>query len=177
MRTVRVVVVVLAMSALLAPAVWAQPPLPKPGPEHEHLKQMEGTWEANVKFPGGESKGTMTYKMELGGLWLLSNFKGQFGGQPFQGKGIDGYDSVKKKYVSIWVDSMSMAPMISEGTFDKERKVLTMFGEGPAMEGKMTKYKSVIEIKDHDTMVFTMSGPLKEGKEQSMLTITYTRKK
>lgn len=177
MKAVRVVVVVCAMIALFAPAVAAQPPLPKPRPEHERLKKMEGTWEATVRSDAGESKGTMIYKMELGGLWLTSDFKGEFGGQPFQGKGLDGYDPAKKKYVSVWVDSMSQAPMLGEGTFDKEGKVLTQVGEGPGMDGKITKYKSVMEIKDPDTMILTMTNPDKDGKEQSMLTIAYKRKK
>src|SRR5262249_34972479 len=125
----------------------------------------------------GESKGTMIYKMDLGGLWMVSDFKGEFGGQKFQGKGFDGYDPMKKKYVSVWVDSMSIAPMLGEGTFDKEGKVLTQFMEGPGMDGKMTKFKSVTEIQDPDTMVFTMSGPGPQGKDQTMLTITYKRRK
>jgi len=176
MRTVRVVVV-CAVIVLLAPTVSAQPPLAKPGPELQRLKKLEGTWEAMVKTGEGESKGTMTYKMELGGLWLVSNFKGEFGGQTFQGKGLDGYDPIKKKYVSVWVDSMSPTLMVFEGNFDKERKVFTQIGEGPGMDGKMTKLKSVTEMKDDDTMVFTMSSPDKNGKDQTMLTITYKRKK
>jgi hypothetical protein len=166
MKTVRVVVV-----------VSAQPPAPKPGPEHERLKKLEGTWEATVRSEGGESKGTMTYKMEFGGLWLVSDFKGDFGGQKFQGKGFDGYDPIKKKYVAVWVDSMSVTPMLGEGTFDKEGKVLTHFGEAPGMDGKMAKYKSVTEIKDPDNMIFSMSMQDKQGKDQPMLTIMYKRKK
>ncbi len=177
MKTVRVVVVICAVFAFFMPAVSAQPPAPKPGPEHERLKQLEGTWEATVRSEGGESKGTMTYKMDLGGLWLVSDFKGEFAGQNFQGKGFDGYDPIKKKYVGVWVDSMTATPLLGEGTFDKEGKVLTHFGEAPGMDGKMSKYKSIIEIKDHDTMMFTMSSPDKEGKDQPMLTIMYKRKK
>jgi hypothetical protein len=162
--------------ALGAAVGWAQE-FPKPGPEHAHLKELEGTWDATVKFMGGESKGVMTYKMELGGLWLVSDFQGDFGGMKFQGKGLETYDPAKKKYVSIWVDSMETYPMISEGTFDKERKVLTMTGQGPGMDGKMTTYKSVVEMKDKDMMVFTMSTPGKDGKDQVIMTITYKRRK
>jgi hypothetical protein len=177
MRTVRVVVVLCAVIGLLAPAAPAQPPSAKPGPEHERLKKMEGTWEATIKTTEGESKGTMIFKMEVGGLWLVSNFKGSFGGQQFQGRGLDGYDPIKKKYVSVWVDSMSPALMLFEGNFDKEGKVFTQFGEGPGMDGKMTKFKSVTEMKDPDSMVFTMSSAGNNGKEQTMLTIMYKRQK
>jgi hypothetical protein len=162
---------------LTAPAARAQVEVPKPGPEHERLKHLVGTWDATVKTAEGESKGTMTYKSELGGLWLIGEFQADFGGQKFQGRSTDGYDPAKKKYIGVWVDSWTTTPMLSEGTFDKDGKVLTMIGEGPGMDGKPTKYKSVTELKDKDTMVFTMSAPGKDGKDQTVMTITYKRKK
>src|SRR5687767_10313615 len=77
----------------------------KPGPEHEHLKTMEGTWEATIQSKEGDAKGTLTSKMGLGGLWLLDHFKGEFGGMSFEGRGGTSYDPAKKKYVSVWIDS------------------------------------------------------------------------
>jgi hypothetical protein len=177
MRAVRAAVVLCALFTLLVPSAMAQPPSAKPGPELERLKQLKGTWDATIKTSQGESKGTMIYKMGVGGLWLVSHFKADFGGQPFEGRGLDGYDPMKKKYVSVWVDSMSPALMLFEGTFDKEGKVFTQFGEGPGMDGKMTKFKSVTKIKDNDTMVFTMSSASTNDNEQPMLTITYKRQK
>jgi hypothetical protein len=169
-------VAVCAVVGWLAPYACSQEP-PKPGPEHERLKQAEGTWEATVKMGDQESKGTMTYKMDVGGLWLVSKFEGDFGGMKFQGRGLDSYDAKKKKYVSVWVDSFSTTPMIMEGTYDKEANALTMAGEGPGPEGKPVMFKSVLEHKDPDTMVLNMSSAEKGGKDQPMMTITYKRKK
>jgi hypothetical protein len=115
--------------------------------------------------------------MALGGFWLVSDFQGQFAGTKFEGKGLDTYDPTKKKYVSIWVDSMAPTPLIMEGGYDKDNKILTLTGEGPGMDGKMTKYKAVLELKDNDTMLFSLSNPGKDGKDQVMMTITYKRKK
>lgn len=168
---------VCAAGLLFVPAVLAQPEVPKPGPEHEALKQLVGTWEATVKMGGMESKGTMTYKMDLGGLWLVSDFQGEFGGMKFQGKGLETYDPVKKKYFAIWVDAWSTAPMITEGTRDKSGKVLTMTGEGPGQDGKPAKYKTVTEMKDKDHMHFTLFAQGADGKDQTVLTITYKRQK
>jgi hypothetical protein len=42
--------------------------MPKPGPEHEILKKKEGTWLTTMKAGDMESKGTVTFKMELSGL-------------------------------------------------------------------------------------------------------------
>jgi hypothetical protein len=177
MRHGRWWIAALAAGLLGATALMGQPPMPKPGPEHEALKEMEGTWDATVAFGGQESKGTMVYKMGLGGFWLLSDFQADLGGEKFHGKGMDGYDPAKKKYVSVWADSMSPKIMASEGTFDKDKGLLTMFSEGAGPDGKPTKLKMVTEMKDKDNMVFTMYDAGKEGKEAVMMTITYKRKK
>ncbi len=166
---------IAALLVLGGPAL-AQFTPPKPGPEHDKLKQLEGTWEAAIKMPEGDSKGTMTYKMDLGGFWLVGDYQGEFFGQKFQGRSFEGYDPTKKKYVAIWMESMSPAHMTMEGEFDKDQKVLTMTGDGPDHTGKIVKWKSVMEFKDKDTMVTTMTT-IKDGKESPMMTITYKRKK
>lgn len=157
----------------LAAVARGQEP-PKPGPEHEMLKHMEGTWDAVMKSEGGESKGTMTWKMECEGLWLASKFTGEFGGQKFEGRGLDGYDVQKKKFVAVWVDTMSTSPLMMEGDYDKEKKAVTLTGMGPGPDGKPIKYRSVTVQKDKDHIVFSMS--MGDSKEP-MLTIEYTRKK
>lgn len=156
----------------LAPSAPAQEP-PKPGKEHAHLERLTGTWEAESEF----GNGTMTYKMGLGGLWLTGDFDGEFGGMKFQGKSLDTYDPVTKKYRSIWVDSFSAAPRILEGSLDKDHKVMTMSGEGPGQSGAAAKYKSITEIKDADTVSYSLFMVDKEGKEQPLVKITYKRKK
>src|SRR5262249_33469223 len=64
----------------------AQPSAPKPGPEHEKLKQMEGTWDATIHSKEGNSKGTAACKRGVGGLWLIEHFKGEFAGMKFEGR-------------------------------------------------------------------------------------------
>lgn len=167
---------VLALSFVFVFATLAQE-APKPGAEHQRLKALEGTWDATIKAGPNESKGTATYKMELGGLWLTTDFQGEIEGAKFTGRGFDGYDAQKKKYVGIWVDSMATLPVISEGTFDKDGKVLTMVGEGPGPDGKPMKYKMTTVYKDKDTMHWTMFGPGADGKDAEMFSITYKRRK
>src|SRR5262249_33805782 len=145
----------------------------KPGPEHELLKKHVGTWDLTMKFGEMESKGTVTYKMELGGLWLVSSLECDLGGMKFQGRGMDSYDAGKKKYVGVWFDSMSTHPMLMEGTFDKEKKTMTMIGEGPGMDGKLVKHKIVTEWKDEDTIHFGMY--MGDAKDPGF-TILYKRK-
>jgi hypothetical protein len=173
MKAIRCFCLSVIAALIAAPTCFGQEP-PKPGPEHEVLKKMEGTWDATMKGGGMESKATMVYKMDLGGLWLSSTLEGEAGGMKFQGRGFDGYDPNKKKYVGVWVDSMSSSPMTMEGTYDKEKKVLTMSGDGPGFDGKPTKYKSVTEFKDADNMVMSMwMGDSKDA----MFVVTFKRKK
>src|SRR5436190_15316969 len=145
----------LIVAVVLAVPGWAQE-MPKPGPEHKLLKELEGTWTTLMKAGGMESKGTVTFKMELGGFWLTGTMESELFGAKFTGKSLDSYHPAKKKYVSIWVDSMSTAPVLMEGTYEKQTRTMTMTGEGPGMDGKPTKYKSVTTKSDADAMEMTM---------------------
>lgn len=149
----------------------------QPGKEHAILKDLEGTWDAVIRTEGTESKGTAIYKMELGGLWLTSDFSADFGGSKFQGRGIDGYDQHAKKYVSIWVDSMTSSVMTFEGTYDEATKTLTLHGEGRGHDGEAMKFKSTSQSKDKDHHTFSMFMVDANGKESRMMTIEYSRKK
>lgn len=165
-----------------APAA-AMPPLPQPGPEHAILKNDEGTWDATVEMlmgppgaPPSVSKGVETNTL-VGGMWLVTDFKSTMMNQPFQGHGVAGYDSNKKKYVSTWVDTMSTGLNIGESTYDPATKTMTGWMEGPDETGKMVKSRAVSEWKDPDTRIFTMymTGP--DGKEAPGFKITYRRRK
>lgn len=168
---------VACLVASLASVVQAQE-FPKPGPEHELLKKSEGTWTAVCKMTdGSESKAEAVYKMECGGLWLRSHFKGDFGGAPFEGIGLDSYDPEKKKFIGIWVDSMSTSPMMMEGTYDEKTKTLTSVGQAKGPDGQPAKYKAVTKHKDDDHQTFQMFLVGADGKDNLMMTIEYTRKK
>jgi hypothetical protein len=163
----------VTIAVVLAGSAVAQE-IPKPGPEHEMLKKREGTWDTTMKAGGMEFKGSVTFKMELGGLWLVGALESDLGGQKFQGRSLDSYDAGKKKYVGVWVDSMTTTPMTMEGSYDAEKKTLTMVGDGPGLDGKPTRWKSVSAMPDNDTV--QMSMYVGDGKDP-MFTVTYKRKK
>lgn len=128
---------------LLAQVLVAQEmPAPKPTAEHEQLAADAGTWDATIKVwePGGQSepavsKGVETNRRMPGGLWMLSEFHGQFGGVAFHGQGQTGYDPLKKKYVGTWVDSLSPSMMVMEGDLDPKTNTLVMHAKGTAPNG------------------------------------------
>jgi hypothetical protein len=168
----------LAFLILLSAGLTGRAQAPSgPGPEHEALKRLAGEWTATVKSPEGDTPGTMTAVMQCGGLWLVTEFKSSFGGVDFHGRGLDGYDPVSKKHVSVWVDSMSTKPLFFEGTLDKATKTLTMVADGIGMDGKPAKFKSLTHYPDADHYTFTLFQVGGDGQDQKMMTIEYTRKK
>jgi Protein of unknown function (DUF1579) len=155
-------------------------PVPKPGPEQDVLKKEAGVWDASVEsmMPDGKkdvSKGVETNVM-LGGLWLVTDFKGKYAGAPFEGHGIIGYDANKKKYIGSWVDSMSTGISTMEQTWDAAKKTMSGWMEGPDESGKMTMMTSTTVWKDDNTRTFTMSMAGPDGKNIDVMKITYTRK-
>ncbi|HTF56445.1 MAG TPA: DUF1579 domain-containing protein [Planctomycetota bacterium] len=158
---------------------------PKPTKFHEYLKQFEGNWDSTAEFMGEKpgdppmkSKGSGTDKLIAGGLFLVTDYKGNMMGTEFVGHGIMGYDTVKKKYTGCWIDSMSTAIWTMEGTADDAGKVFTSVMEGPdPMSGKPMKMKMVSEITGKDSKKLTMSMEGPDGKEMSVGKIEYTRKK
>jgi len=163
---------VLAAARLTA----QQPPDVKPGAEHEKFKEAEGTWDAAIKCMAGDSKGMCTCKVGLNGLWLLEHFKADIAGKSFEGRGATTYDPMKKKYINVWIDSMSTSPMVSEGTYDSSSKTMALVGNMPMPDGKAMKVTLTTTVKDADAKTFTIRGAGPDGKDVEMMQITYTRR-
>lgn len=151
--------------------------VPKPGPEHRKMQELEGTWDCEMNMEGFKSKATAEYKTICGGLWVQSNFEGDLGGIKFHGHGLDGYDLKKKKYVGVWVDSMETAPLHFEGDYDPKTKLLVMTGESTGPDGKPQKFKNTTETKDKDHFTFKMYMIQADGSEKLAFSIDYSRRK
>lgn len=152
---------------------------PPPGPEHDRLKKMAGEWDTVTKSPmqSGETKGHQTAKMDVGGYFLFTDYKGEMMGKPFHGRGVTGYDSFQKKYVGAWVDSMSPAIYHIEAGFNESGNEFHEYMTGPGPDGKMMRFRSVIKLIDADHMHMAMFVPGPDGKEMQMMEIAFTRKK
>ncbi len=167
---------IVALALLAAAPLAAQEFGVQPGPEHAFLKEAEGVWDATAKSMGGESKGELHCKMALNGLWLLEHYMGEAGGMAFAGRGATSYDPAKKKFVNVWIDSMVPSPMLSEGTYDKQKKVMKLVGTMPLPDGKAMKSSVTITYKDANTKVLSLKGSTPDGKEVEFVEITYKRR-
>ena len=126
----------------------------------------------------GDPKGSASrYTGTHDKLATVTEFKGEFAGAPFQGRGLTGYDPHQKKYRGVWVDSMSPTIYTTEGSFDDAGKVYSETMEGLHPDGKPAKMRMTTEVKGKDQMVFKMYARGEDGKENQMMEIAYTRKK
>ena len=161
----------------------------KVGENHKLLGSMAGSWTYIAKMwmdPSGkpqESKGTSTRKAIMDGRYYIAEHTGKFKmpgpdgkmqDMNFKGMAIEGYDNVKKKFVSSWVDNMSTMIMNSEGTYDAATKTFTYNAECEMMPGKTTKIREVIKIVDNDHHVFEWYDNM-HGPEAKTMEISYTR--
>ena len=173
-----VVVSILSASAMAQPGA-------KPTDEHRILAQEEGTWDATIKsFTAGPdvkpmiSRGTEVNTVMTGGLWVLSQFDGDFGGMKFEGRGQFGYDPVKKKYVGTWIDSLSPNLSVLEGSYDPKTRTMTYAGEGTSAEGIKYSQKMVTTTKDDGNRAFTLYMKVGEAKDEvKFMEVTYQKRK
>ena len=117
-------------------------------------------------------------KTVLGGRYLEQRFAGTAMGQPFSGIGYTGYDNVKKKYESYWIDSMGTGMLVMTGSLDRTGKKTVYTGSMlDPVNGKKVAIRSVDTEVDADTLLFEMwmSGP--DGKMAKSMEMTYSRLK
>ena len=156
----------------------------EPQKEHEWLQKLVGEWtyESECSMEPGKPPekfaGSETVR-SLGGLWILCEGSGEMPGGGLATTLMTlGYDPKKKQYVGTWVGSMMTHLWIYEGSLDAEEKVLTLSSEGPncMAEGKMAKFRDVIEVKSPDHRVLTPHMLGDDGEWRPLMTVNYRRK-
>ena len=164
----------------------------KTGENHKLLAKGVGNWTYKMKSwmnpdpkaPPSESSGTAIVKPLLGGRYVTSEHSGKFQmpgpdgkmmDMDFKGMSTEGYDNVKKKFVSTWIDNMSTGIMMSEGTYDADSKTFTFNAECEMMPGMKSKIREVIKITDDDHHTFEFYED-RGGTEVKTMEIAYTRK-
>ncbi|MBI3409660.1 MAG: DUF1579 domain-containing protein [Planctomycetes bacterium] len=157
----------------------------KPGQEHKILQSLTGTFDTKVKFwmdPKGqpnESTGVMKRQLIMGGRFLQEMYEGKINDMKFFGLGLLGYDTQKKKYTSVWVDSMSTSMMNTTGAYDADKKTFTFLSEGDdPYSGIKMKNRDVLRIVSDTEQIMEMFRQPSDGKqpEARNMEIRYTRK-
>ena len=165
--------------------------LSKLNENHKLLGEFVGNWTYTVKMwmapgaPPNESKGTAVCKSIMDGRYFVSENTGSFKmpgpdgkmkDMNFKGIATDGYDNVKKKFVSSWVDNMGTGIFLSEGTYDAATKTFTYTGEAEMAPGMKSKMRQTIKVTDKDHRTFEFFDDRGTGETKNM-EINFTRKK
>jgi hypothetical protein len=189
-------------TAVQATGATGQPPNPqemmkqmmeisKLNENHKLLGDMNGNWNYAIKMwmapdPNAkpqESKGTATRKSAMDGRYVVMDVtgkmqmpdqNGKMKDMQFKGMGVEGYDNVKQKFVSSWIDNMGTGIQLSDGTYDPATKTLTYTSEIEMMPGMKTPVREVIKLTDKDHMMlewYENHG----GQEKKTMEIAYTR--
>jgi Protein of unknown function (DUF1579) len=158
---------------------------------HKLLADMNGSWNYAIKMwmnpdpnaPPQQSKGTATRKSVMGGRYFVMDVSGkmQMPGEDgkmkdmqFKGMAVEGYDNIKKKFVSSWIDSMGTGIQFSEGTYDSATKTFTFNMEMEMVPGMKTPVRETIKLTDKDHMMLEWYEN-RGGQEKKTMEIAYTR--
>lgn len=155
-----------------------------PGAMHKSIAKLAGDWTFVNRMwmapgqPPIESTGTMHAETILDGRYVQSVWKGNMMGQPFEGRGTEGFDNVSQKYVSSWVDNMGTGIMMSTGTCEDGGKKCTTVGTfSDPTTGQPGTMKTVLTWVDDNNLKTEMYGPdPASGKEYKMMEIVSKRK-
>lgn len=154
----------------------------EPLKEHQWLQKLVGEWiyeteateagQPPVKFTGTERV------RSLGGLWIQAEGQGEMpDGAVATTVMTLGYDPRRQRYVGTWIGSMMNYLWVYDGGLDQAERALALDADGPDMstEGKMAKYKDVIDFKndDHRTLTAHMLGD--DGTWHELMTTHYRR--
>jgi len=153
-----------------------------PGDMQALLAKSEGNWDVDVLVwmaPGQEpmkNKATSEVKMLMGRRYQQAINKGSFGGIPYEGMSVMGYDNAKKIFQSSWVDNMGTGVVMMEGKYDAAKKTLTLTGKGyDPMSGGDLNMKEVFTFVDDTHQVIEMYS-IVGGKEFKAMEMKLTKK-
>jgi hypothetical protein len=152
-------------------------------PEHKQLAYFAGEWKATTtvwmdpKAPPEKSEGKTHAESKFGGRYIEMHHEGSFAGQPFSGEGLVGFDNLKGKFFSTWIDSMSTGMWLAWGSYDKASNTYTFSGsmDDPMKAGTQVKVREVIHPADDKHYSFAWYETRGDGKEAKTMQIDYAK--
>ncbi len=156
----------------------------KPTPHHLSMNGAAGKWTTSSTFwmePGAEpmkSTGTSSIELIMNGLFISEVTNADMFGMPWEGRGVFGYDTHKKKHIGTWFDSFGTYMMNFAGDCDGACKVVSLYADYfDPMSGSQKRMKSMTTHVDADHMKVELFDVDGEGKETRLVVIDYARGK
>jgi hypothetical protein len=153
-----------------------------PGDPHKLLAGWEGSWTTRTRGwmepgkPPTESTGMCEQKLLFDGRYLQQVYTGDMMGEPFTGINLLGYDNHTRKYMSVWIDSMSTGIYYFEGAASADGKTITQVCSYDDPVKGPCDWLSVTRIRDDKTLEYEMYLTPKGGKKEKMMEMTAVRK-
>jgi uncharacterized protein DUF1579 len=154
-----------------------------PGDVHKMIAKYDGTWNSAVSVwmkPGAPpmtSKSVAVNTMILGGRYQQSKMTGDYGGMPFEGFSLLGYDNTKKVFTSTWIDNFGTGTMTLEGTWDGASRTIIFKGKMfDPMSNKDIEIKETIQYVDDNTTKNQMFVESASGESKTMEIISIRAK-
>lgn len=126
--------------------------LAQPGPEHERLEALVGTWDVTFRSPMPEMTFTATAenRMILGGRFLASEVSGTVNGMPAEALTIMGFDRGPGVYTAVGFDTFGTFYVTGAGPWNEAERRAALAG---AYEDPVTGHAHVYEF------VWTVPAP------------------
>lgn len=149
-----------------------------PNENHALLNYMVGKWTCTAEMFGpmaGVSSGKCESHPILENRYVETSYQGDMMGMPFSGAGVTGYDNLKKKFFSTWMDSMSTMLFIQWGDYDPTKKTFTYVGEFDDPTGGVQKSRTTIQVVSDDKHIMTMYHGKDRADLPKVMQMTYKR--
>jgi hypothetical protein len=157
---------------------------PAPTKEHLWLGRLIGDWTFSYDAPDTDNtrtrriEGTETFRA-IGALWVQGD-----GVSPMAegGMGVTqitlGWDPLKGRFVGTWLGTMLAYLWVYDGELDSTGQVLSLYSDGPAMDGsgRMEPYKDVITFIDDNTRTLTGHTKDADGNWKAFMSMEYRRR-
>ena len=161
-------------------AAWMKAMTPAEG--HHRLAPLVGTFVARTTFwmapgaPGDSHDGVSEHDWVLGGRFVQQRYRGTAMGMPFEGIGYTGFDNVRGKYASTWMDTMGTGIMNSVGTGKPTESQIGSVCTAWEAGAGMVEIQGMIRIQDHDHHTFELRRKGPNGKTFRNMLVEYKRK-
>lgn len=155
-----------------------------PTHEHQWLGRLVGEWTWLHEVAATETtrvtrlEGTEHYR-SVGALWVVGE---SVGPSPEGGMHVSlttlGWDPQRGRFVGTWLGSSMPYLWVYDGELDEAGKALSLYSDGPAMDGSsaLVPYKDVITFIDDNTRTLTGHAKNSEGRWTEFMRVEYRRR-
>ena len=148
--------------------------------QHLMLAESVGLWDVECTYFHAPGEDPMVIQAteevkQLGPYWVVTDFRADMGGMPFQGMATMGYLTHKSKWIGTWIDTLAPVHYYFEG--DLKDGILEMSGKcfHPLVQAECM-YRSTEERISAGKRKFEMFTEMAPGTEVKMCSYIYTRK-